>query len=415
MNDLDQLGRRLAQHQDRRLVERERSGTPPSPAMGEHLLRRAGERRRRRQLTTVSVVALLLAGGTVAGLRLRSGHEAGQLAAVRAQAGQRVTASLLDVAVAFDDGSRVVLSSGASLRTEMIGPASATLDLERGRALVRVMHTQHTHWTVRAGSYTVAVTGTRFRLGWRPEKGAFSITVEEGSVRVSGGLLTEAIDITAGQSLAIEHGRPLATTAGVPVPEVAAPAPAVAAPAAPLPPAPTLLPPPSEMAPPLPAHRSIPHHAAALSWRDQAEAGRYRDAMAEAERKGFETICREAGGADLLTLAEAARYAGRSERAEQALKAVRARFGRTEDAAVAAYVLGRIAAENRHDYPEAARWFRTYLGERPSGTLEREAEGRLLESLAFMDRTTAREAARAYLQHHPAGPHAAFARNLLGQ
>jgi len=74
----------------------------------------------------------------------------------------------------------------------------------------------------------------------------------------------------------------------------------------------------------------------------------------------------------------------------------------------------RIAAENRRDHASAARWFRTYLSERPSGRLNREAEGRLLESLAFMDRNTAREAARVYLEHHPSGPHAAFARNLLG-
>jgi TolA-binding protein len=150
------------------------------------------------------------------------------------------------------------------------------------------------------------------------------------------------------------------------------------------------------------------------SWREQAEAGHYRDALGEAERKGFEGICRESAGADLLTLAEAARYAGRAERAEQALRAVRARFGHSEDAAVAAYLLGRIAAENHCDHAEAARWFRTYLAERPGGRLDREAEGRLLESLAFMDRNTAREAARIYLQHYPAGPHAAFARNLLG-
>ena len=39
-------------------------------------------------------------------------------------------------------GSTVVLASGASLRTEMVGPASASLELERGRAMVRVMHTR---------------------------------------------------------------------------------------------------------------------------------------------------------------------------------------------------------------------------------------------------------------------------------
>jgi hypothetical protein len=174
------------------------------------------------------------------------------------------------------------------------------------------------------------------------------------------------------------------------------------------------MPSPADPEPVVPAYRPAAHRIATPSWRQQAEAGLYRDALAEAERKGYDGICREAPSGDLMTLAEAARYAGRSDRAEQALKAVRARFGNDEDAEVAAYLLGRIAAENHHNYTEAARWFQTYLAERPGGRLDREAEGRLLESLAFMDRNTARAAARVYLQHYPSGPHAAFAHNLLG-
>jgi TolA-binding protein len=413
MSSLDQLGRRMAGLQDRHLADLRQETNPPSSALGEHLLRRSSERRRRRQMTLFSVTAVLVVGGALTGLRLWPGHDRATVATVRPQAGQRVAASLLDLALAFDDGSRVVLASGASLRTEMVGPASASLELERGRAMVRVMHTRTTHWTVHAGTYQVAVTGTRFRLDWRPENGAFSVAVEEGSVRVSGGLLAEALDISAGQSLALEQGR--AVGGGLVAPEhavaqVAAP-PSEPSAEAPLP---GLMPSPSDLEPIVPPYRPAPHRASAPSWRDQAEAGRYRDAMAEAERKGFDGICREAAGTDLLTLAEAARYAGRSDRAEQALKAARSRFGRSEDAAVAAYLLGRIAVENRHNYAEAARWFRTYLSERPGGRLDREAEGRLLESLAFMDRNTARQAARAYLQHYPSGPHAAFARNLLG-
>jgi hypothetical protein len=371
----------------------------------------------------VSLTAMLMVGGTLAGLRLWPGSDRATVATVRAQAGQRVAASALDLALAFDDGSRVVLSSGASLRTDMVGPSSANLELERGRATVRVIHTQATHWTVRAGTYRVQVTGTRFHLDWRPESGALAVTVEEGSVRVTGGLLDEAVDIGAGQSLALEQGNPGAApgaTVGPPRPPGPAatpdPLPEAAPSAFPSAPA-ALLPPPARgrrpgtRPPATVASASITPPAA---WRQQAEAGRYRDALREAERMGFEEICRASSGADLLTLAEAARFAGRTERAMQALKAVRARFGQSEDAAVAAYLLGRIAAEHHRNHAEAARWFRTYLAERPGGRLDREAEGRLLESLAFMDRDTAREAARIYLQHHPAGPHAAFARNLLG-
>ena len=370
-------------------------------------------------MTLVSLTAVLVLGGALAGLRLWPAPDRGAMTTVRAQPGQRVEASVLDLALAFDDGSRVVLSSGASLRTEMVGPSSASLELERGRAAVHVTHTRSTHWTVRAGAYWVLVTGTRFHLDWRPEDEALSVVVEEGSVRVTGGVLAEPLDVSAGQSLALEQGRAVgAGTGGLVIPHrsLGAVPPSQAAPeAAP----PTFMPSPLDNEPlPTQGRRPTGHHpsppSSSSSWRQQAEAGHYRDALAEAERKGFDGICRESAGTDLLTLAEAARYAGRAERAEQALKAVRTRFGRGEDAAVAAYLLGRIAAENHRDHADAARWFRTYLAERPGGRLDREAEGRLLESLAFMDRNTAREAARVYLQHYPSGPHAAFARNLLG-
>ena len=46
---------------------------------------------------------------------------------------------------------------------------------------------------------------------------------------------------------------------------------------------------------------------------------------------------------------------------------------------MAAFTLGRIAYDRR-DYREAARWFATYLREEPSGSVAREAAGRLIET-----------------------------------
>jgi TolA-binding protein len=325
------------------------------------------------------------------------------VAQLPARSGQRLEATLHDVGLTFDDGSRALLSQGACVRTEMLGPTSARLVLERGRVNVRVLHTPTTDWTVRAGDYAVRVTGTRFSVDWQPESQAFRLNVTEGSVRVSGGILAGEIDVPAGQKLVLDPGHAGTTPAA----------------AAPLPAPQTREP---DLAPVLPVERKPSEtnkqpparHIATSPWQVQAEAGHYREALAEAERKGFESICRESSGADLLNLAEIARYAGRLDRAEQALRAVRARFSRGENASTAAYLLGRMAAEARRDHKDAARWFRTYLDEQPDGRLTREAEGRLLESLAFMDRDTARAAARAYLEHYPRGPHAAFARNLLG-
>jgi transmembrane sensor len=411
--ELARVAQRLAAAQDRQLVQRQDEAAPPSTGFGEHLLRRSQARRRSRQVGVAATVAVLLGAFAVAGLRLWPSQDTATVATVRAQSGQRVEARLLDLALAFEDGSRVVLSSGGSLRTEAIGRSSAELALERGRVHVHVVHTGATHWMVRAGQYAIAVTGTRFRVDWQPDRGAFSVVVEEGSVRVTGGPLAAAVDIRAGQSLALENGHASGSLSSVPVP-IAPTLPSAAVPAREPEREPALAPPaPSQAAAPS-VHRAPSRRAAVPSWREQAAAGRYREAFAEAEREGFEGICREAGSGDLLTLAEAARYAGRPEHAQRALDAVRTRFGRSEDAAMAAFVLGRLAAENRRDYPDAAHWFRTYLVERPGGRLNREAEGRLLESLAFMDRNTARAAARTYLERYPTGPHAAFARNLVG-
>lgn len=413
MSDLDALGRRLAELQDRRLAELQRTPSPCSTALGEHLLRRSHERRRGRRLAMGALTALLILAGGFAVLSLRPLPLPETMATVHAEAGQRVVAVAHDVALAFDDGSQVVLASGASLRTDALGPANASLLLERGRATVRVAHTQGTRYTVRAGSYVITVTGTRFRVDWRPERDAFSLAVEEGSVLLGGGLLGQPLAVRAGQSVAFENGRAVGLGARqVPGEGLSGPRAEAASTAEPEESAPGLTPQP--VSPPPHVRRPVAPPPAAPSWQAQAEAGRYRDALAEVERVGYATICREAAAADLLTLAEAARFAGRSERAEQALLALRARFAGSEDAAMAAYLLGRIAAEHRRDHVQGARWFRTYLGERSGGRLDREAEGRLLESLSFIDRNEARKAARAYLEHYPRGPHGAFARSLLG-
>ena len=414
MSRLASLGRHIAELQDRKLGEIQRHSTATPGALGEQLLNKSRQRRRRRRVTVAATLAVLMAAGSLAAVSRLMTHDQAGLAVVNAEAGQRVTASLLDIAVAFEDGSQAVVSSGSVLRTEMIGPASASLRLERGQVRLRVIHAPATHYAVHAGPYTVAVTGTRFRVNWGPDKGAFSVGVDEGSVRVSGGLLAEPLDILPGQSISLEQGREVVAPAADPGAHASEPATSTPAPAAEAALSHPTEAPPVAAEPPATGHRPVSRHFTTPSWRQQADAGHYREAMEEAEQRGFEGICREAPGSELLTLAEAARYTGQTSRAEQALKAVRSRFGRGEDAAMAAYLLGRIAAEVRHDYSGAANWFKSYLVERPGGRLNREAEGRLLESLAFMDRSTAREAARKYLEHYPSGPHATFARNLLG-
>jgi transmembrane sensor len=149
------------------------------------------------------------------------------------------------------------------------------------------------------------------------------------------------------------------------------------------------------------------------SWRQLALTGRYADALSAAEADNFDTICGRESSVDLLLLADTAHFAGSGTRAEQAFRSVRNRFGGGHEAAVAAFSLGRMAYDERHDFRDSAAWFQTYLREEPRGTLAREASGRLMEAYRGAGNlAAARQAADKYLAAYPAGPHAALARSI---
>lgn len=115
-------------------------------------------------------------------------------------------------------------------------------------------------------------------------------------------------------------------------------------------------------------------------------------------------------GADaLLERALAARGGRDPKTATDLLESLRRAHPGTSQAAIAAAYLGRDAA--RSGQPDAARrWFETYLQEQPSGSLEREASGQLIELTTGSEQT---ERARTYLAHHPNGPHAPLAQRVL--
>ncbi len=141
--------------------------------------------------------------------------------------------------------------------------------------------------------------------------------------------------------------------------------------------------------------------------------GRYGEAVDAADEEGLASISTNAAVQDLVSLGDAARFAGRPDDADYVLLRLRERFPRDERASLAAFNLGRIAFDIRHSYADAARWFETYLNEQPSGPLAREAAGRLFEALERSGaHTRARAAASRYLQQFPSGPHADLARSI---
>lgn len=312
----------------------------------------------------------------------------------------------------FADGTRFALAGGSSARVASVDSHGAHLVIEKGRAVVAVVRRPQSRWRVDAGPFQVAVVGTRFDVSWDAMARVMELHLEEGAVRVSGGLLNEALEVRAGQRLrafADKARVELSDAAGSDVATVSPSAQGQAPTSAESPQAE----PATESARP---GVSAPGAAASVSsgpplWRTLAAAGKFRDALAAAEQAGFEAECRRGSGVDLLALGDAARLSGSAERAEQAYAAA---HGKLSQGGRASYGLGLVAFDQRGDFTRAARHFEAYLREQPRGSLRTEAMGRLLEAWQRAGRASeARRVAERYLSLYPQGPQAARAKQLL--
>ncbi len=285
------------------------------------------------------------------------------------------------VSIPFGDRAEVVVVPGARARLVSIDARGAELAVERGAVEVRVRHREDTRWTLRAGPWSVEVTGTAFRLGWSPATERMQLEMREGSVRVRGpGGVSRRV--VAGERLLADAREGLRAAAGEPV----TPAEAVAREVdrvevlrAPLPPVPR----PRRATP---AARITPLTAPPSPTRPEA-------ALAEA--------------------ADRARYEGRVGDARALLLDLRARHPDSDEARRAAYHLGVLALEAQRAPQVAARWFEIALQESPRGALRRECLGRRVQALhAAGDAAGAREAAERYLREDPDGAFAPFARDV---
>jgi TolA-binding protein len=305
----------------------------------------------------------------------------------------------------FADGTRFALAAGSSARVSSLDAHGAHLVIEKGRAVAAVVHRADSRWRVDVGPFQVAVVGTRFDVSWDVATRILELRLDEGAVRVSGGLLGEALEVRAGQRL-----RAFADDARVELSDAAGashPAPARAeTSAAAVVEAPASSP--SRAVVPVPAPAT---NSAAPSWQALAAAGKFREALAAAEHAGFEAECGRASGGDLLALADAARVSGSAARAEQAYTAA---HDKLPGGGRASYGLGLVAFDQRGDFVRAARYFETYLREQPSGSLRAEATGRSMEAWQRAGRASeARRVAERYLSLYPRGPQAARAKQLL--
>ncbi|PCC72895.1 FecR family protein [Nannocystis exedens] len=365
----------------------------------------------------VCVLALVLLRSREDGSAVVAGEPAADPVAMM---GAYVTAPAdEELVIEFASGGELRLHPGGRARVERADADEARVALVSGTATVTVPVDLATPWQVSAGPFTVSCATSSFTIAWRPEEASFEVQVKQGGITVLGPMAGETHALETGQSLRMD----LHDTAAVPTSQ---PAPSPSVPTAVLPTVSEASPP--ELEPPRRTTRSAkpeaarsiaptptapPEAAAEPSWQQLAQLGRYRDALTEAERIGFADLVSTLPAADLLRLADTARFARNSGRAQKALTELRRRFPDAPEAGTAGYMLGRIAFDLAADYDRAAHWFSTYLDEHPEGPLAKEALGRLMESQERAGRASEAQAtARRYLARHPEGPHADLAHRL---
>jgi len=284
-----------------------------------------------------------------------------------------------------------------------LSPVGARVLVEEGVVDAVIAHprARKTRWEFEVGPYHVTVNGTKFRMAFRASDRAFRVSTVEGRVTVSGGCLEAPRTVSAGESLepsCSSPGRQAAAPDGAPAHD---------------------LPPPRSAQDFIPAVRAIAPLARAPRsepWRELLAAGHLHEGLRAAERADFARVCRIATAQELLALADAGRFSGRSDRASVALRSLRRRFPGSLDAGTAAFTMGRILFERGGAFSEAADWFETYLREQPNGALMGDAFGRLMEArLRSGDSGGARDSAGQYLRRFPQGPYAAEARGILSR
>jgi transmembrane sensor len=335
----------------------------------------------------------------------------------------------------------VMMPPRAQAHVDALDAQGATVALEEGTVEVSVVHRAHTRWEIRAGRYQIRVTGTKFSAGWDAQSQSLTVTMREGSVEVTGPGLRAPARVVTGQRLrtsgaaakqtdepevVVEDANTIAARQEEQAPpaqpdKIEAPEAPVAVEAAlpEIPPAKTISSAPvaserrggsrarQQHVAPAPPKLAM----ADAEWRGLEARGKFKDALASVLRDAdWDESCQRLGSEDLLKLGDLARTGGRPDLAETAYRAANHRF---EQADRAPYLLGKLAFDQRKDYPTAARWFRSYVKRFPQGALAHEAVGLWLESSEKAgDNAGARDAAAAYLEIFPKGPKASQARAL---
>jgi hypothetical protein len=321
-----------------------------------------------------------------------------------------------DTHIQFSDGSEVRLEPGAQTRVEDLKEHGGRVDLEDGQAHVSIVKQPKTAWLIEAGPYEVRVTGTRFDVRWSARDQVFELTMQHGSVVVTGPGAREGVPLAAGQRVTsgVADGR-----------FVVKDVPGWGSPPAP-PPAGTeesissanpgesvgVDAPPSNAAEgSSPAAARADEPRGQHAWRKLVALGNFRAVLEQAEQRGLERTLATAPLDALSALADAARYSRRADVARRALLAERQRFASSAPAREAAFFIGRIEEDAQGG---AMEWYERYLAESPGGPYASQALGReMMLVYGKKGGASAASIARDYLARYPRGPYTSAAHKIL--
>ncbi|NUO65782.1 MAG: FecR domain-containing protein [Gemmatimonadaceae bacterium] len=325
--------------------------------------------------------------------------------------GEAVDARSEKAALRFSDGSRVVFARGSEGRVGELDARGARVQLAQGSVDLDIVHRDRTSWTVEAGPYRVHVTGTAFDVGWFPvgAGGSFEVRMREGTVVVEGPLVPQGMPLTAGQVLQVDGSglrvgpatelEPLAVREATPPEGERTAAPVAAAP-----------PPEKAAVSPPPASAS----SRAETWTGRVARGDYASVVSEAESRGLDATLDSAPLADLVALADSARYEKKPAIARRALEAQRKRFPTSQAGQTATFLLGRLAEDSDGDLRRAIALYDAYLAH--GGPFAAEALGRKMMAVERSSgRAAAKPVAEAYLERHPEGSYAKVAREIANE
>jgi transmembrane sensor len=386
MSKLEGLGKRIAREQDVQRASLEGARADVRARLADYDPSAAVRARRLRYVSgagallaaAAAAVLWLGAGAREAKLELRVGTAKNPvLPGAWVEAPPQASAGSQELRLNFSDGTRLDMAPRTRMRVIELDEHGAHLLLESGALQLAVVPRAHASWRLSVGPFSVRVVGTRFDVRWNPDEDAFGLALTHGEVALSGCVFGSDYRVGVGQAVDASCRRGILQLR-------------------------KLSDPPAALAAPEPATAAAPEHEAAVEAPKATPAATPATPTRPKEpRSTPRTDARSDAPVD------------DASQEEQELLLIRRRHAGSSRAAVAAFGLGRLEFDKRHAYAKAAQWFGTYLKEEPSGSLAREARGRLMEAtLAAGDRARARALADEYLSLHPTGPHAVLARSL---